>query len=315
MKFFSFILLATALMVNADGLWLTTLQAMPANPGPQTKSIQSESDHFVHLLDGGKLYYEEYGQGTPVILVHGHTLDHRMWRTQIAPLAKHFRVITPDMRGYGRSSRQSDTLQFIHADDLIEFMDSLHISKAHLVGLSMGGFITADILCMYPERLLSAVMASGWLRNHPGPSVPLDSAEIGKQQAAIDAVLAEGIQHWKDNWIDRLIKGGGTRAESIRSELSAQVNDWDCYQLLHIEGRHYYATEAMPSLEQKRPGIPVLFLSGEKEHKRPPVMMKHLPNAQFKTLNDCGHMSNMEQPEAFNQILTEFLHAAEVPGQ
>ena len=266
---------------------------------------------YVHLADGGEMYYEKYGEGTPVLLIHGHTLDHRMWRTQVETLSKHFRVITPDMRGYGRSSRQTDTLQFVHADDLVEFMDSMHIGKAHIVGLSMGGFITADMVCMYPERMLSAVMASGSLRNRPGPSTPLSPNEIATQQQAIHDVLITGIQQWKDDWVNRLIKGGGSKAESIREELSAQVNDWDCYQLLHIEGRAYYAQDALPRLKATRPEMPVMFLSGECENKKPAGMMQYLPNARFVVLHDCGHMSNMEQPEQFNAALLEFLNSAE----
>lgn len=262
---------------------------------------------YINLSDGGELYYETYGKGTPVILVHGHTLDRRMWRPQIEALSKHFLVITPDMRGYGRSSRMYDGIKTTHVDDLIEFMDSLHIDKAHIVGLSMGGFITADMVCMYPERMISATMASGSLRNMKGPSSPMDSTEIAKQKAAIHEVLIKGITNWRNEWVDKLVKGGGSNAESIREALFEQVNDWDGYQLLHVEPRLYYAQDAVEPLKAKCPKLPVLFLSGENEHKKPSSMMKSLPNSKFVVLKDCGHMSNMEQPEQFNKALLDFL--------
>lgn len=94
-------------------------------------------------VGNGSLYYEEAGTGAPVILVHGHSLDHRMWDEQFSVLAKKYRVIRYDLRGYGISSSQTEDYQFTHAEDLVTLMDSLHIKKAHIVGLSLGGFITA----------------------------------------------------------------------------------------------------------------------------------------------------------------------------
>lgn len=192
------------------------------------------TDGKVVLHDGGEIHYDAYGSGTPLILVHGHTLDHRMWEQQIEAFSQYFRVIVPDMRGYGRSSRMYEGIKTTHVDDLCEFMDSLHIEKAHILGLSMGGFITADMVAMYPERMLSAIMASGSLRNMKGPSSPLDSVEIKKAEQTINDVKKRGVQAWKDEWIEKLIKGGGSNAESIRRSLTEQVNDWDAWQILHV---------------------------------------------------------------------------------
>lgn len=263
---------------------------------------------YVRLAEEGRMYYEAYGKGEPLILVHGHTLDRRMWRQQIEPLAKHYRVYTPDMRGYGRSSRLHESQHTTHVDDLITFMDSLHIDKAHVIGLSMGGFITADMLAMYPERLLTCVMASGSLRSVKGPSEPVDSAEYAEAEANINKVLETGIDAWRHEWIEKLISGGGCKAESIRTELTAMIYDWDAWHLTHHEPRLYYAREASPVLRQRCPEVPALFLSGEHEHKKPSSMMKSLPNSRFQVLPDCGHMNNMEQPELFNQAILDFLN-------
>ena len=84
-------------------------------------------------VGNGSLYYEEAGTGAPVIFVHGHSLDHRMWDEQFSVLAKKYRVIRYDLRGYGISSSQTEDYQFTHAGDLVTLMDSLHIKKAHIV--------------------------------------------------------------------------------------------------------------------------------------------------------------------------------------
>lgn len=274
------------------------------------KGITPAESGYVPVAEGGKIYYDSYGEGTPVILIHGHTLDRRMWRKQIEVLAPHYRVITPDVRGYGLSSKLNENLHTTHVDDLITLMDSLGIEKAHIIGLSMGGFIASDMVAMYPDRMLSCVLSSGNLRNMKGPSEPLDSTEIAKQKAKIDDAKSKGIEEARREWTEQLIKGGGSKAEDMRDELTAIINDWDAYQLLHYEPHLWYANEAKPHLESRRPEVPTLFLSGETEHKKRTSMMKSLPRSDFQVIEDCGHMSNMERPEEFNRIILNFLSSS-----
>lgn len=268
---------------------------------------QRKTSAYIPISEGGRMYYEEYGKGTPVILLHGHTLDRRMWRTQIEALAPYYRVITPDFRGYGKSSKLNENLSSLHADDVLTLMDSLHIDKAHIIGLSMGGFVAADILAMHPERMLTCVMASGSLRNRKGPSQPDTPEEWAADETKIKAVKAKGIENARREWIDQLITGGGSTAEGIRSELTAIINDWDAWSLTHHEPHLWYANDALPHLKETCPEVPTLFLSGETEHKRRGGMMKYLPKSDFIVIPDCGHMTNMEKSEEFNKIIIEFL--------
>ena len=137
---------------------------------------------MVAVQGGGSLYYEERGKGAPLLLLHGHSLDGRMWDEQFRVFARHYRVVRPDFRGYGRSSEQREDLPMTHADDVVTLMDSMHFDNAYVVGLSMGAFVAGDMLAMYPERLLGCVMASGGIRRgSPGPSEPMDSAESRKR--------------------------------------------------------------------------------------------------------------------------------------
>ena len=120
---------------------------------------------YVPVSGEGKIYYEEKGEGEPLILLHGHSLDTRMWDLQFDEFARHYRTIRMDFRGYGRSSKQTETFQFTHLDDLLAVMDYLKIEKAHIVGLSMGAFVAGDMVAMAPHRMLSCVMASGGIRS------------------------------------------------------------------------------------------------------------------------------------------------------
>lgn len=266
------------------------------------------SSGYVPVSGGGRLYYEIDGAGEPVLLLHGHTLDRRMWDPQMPALVGLYQVIRPDLRGYGLSSKQADDLQFTHTDDVITLLDSLHIDKVHIVGLSMGSFIASEVVALHPDRLLTATLASGNIRNRPGPSTPFSAEEIAKSDAEIAAIKAQGVDNWKREWIDKLVGGGGSQAEQIRESVTQQVMEWDSWQLLHRECRAYYANEAMDTLKATCPTVPVLILSGENEHKSPRnPMLKYMPNGRQEVIPDCGHMSNMERPEQFNALLLEQL--------
>ena len=261
---------------------------------------------YIPVSQGGQIYYEAVGEGTPVIMLHGHTLDLRMWDPQVKPLLDAgYRVIRPEMRGYGHSSKQQPGQQFTHLDDMMTVMDSLHIAKAHVVGLSMGSFVASEMVAMHSDRLLTATLASGNIRNMPGPSTPFDSLELARKDSVIAQNLAQGIDKCKEEWIEKLVSGGGSNREAIRESVAQQVNDWDAWQLVNREMRNYYGYEAWDTLKVRQPEIPVLILSGEKEGKGKNPMLKYLPNSRQVIIPDCGHMSNMEKPEEFTQLILE----------
>ncbi len=117
---------------------------------------------------GQQIHYTDEGEGTPVILVHGFAVNADInWRRPgvVKALAKDHRVITLDCRGHGLSAKPHEAVHYGKemVDDIARLMDHLEIEKAHLVGYSMGGFITLKFTEQYPERLYSAIpCASGW---------------------------------------------------------------------------------------------------------------------------------------------------------
>lgn len=274
-----------------------------------TDKIKVAKKGYVKVANGS-LYYEEAGTGKPLILIHGHSLDHRMWDEQFSELAKSYRTIRYDLRGYGKSSKQTENFQFTHVEDLISLMDSLHIEKAHIVGLSLGGYIGADMLGWFPERMLSAFLASGNVRKSPGPSQPMTSEEATRRDHEIAEVKAQGVSAMKREWLEGLIKSGGTQREKIRKPLSRMISDWDAWQPLHKEVRVVAGLDAYEQLKEKRPQIPVWIVEGtapDNHFSAHPEILNYLPNGHLKLLDDCGHMMNMEQPEAFNALLKEML--------
>lgn len=267
---------------------------------------------YVPVEGGGRIYYEERGEGEPLLLLHGHSLDTRMWDLQFKPFSRHYRTIRMDFRGYGRSSEQHEDLQMTHMDDVLTLMDSLRIERAHVVGLSMGAFVAGDMLAMAPQRLLSCVLASGSIRKgSPGPSEPMDSAERASRDAEIAALKQKGVDVMKQEWIEALIKSGGSKRETMRRPLSKMIADWTAWQPLHKEVRLFYGKEAWSELKRKCPRVPVLMLTGAAEHKGgQPQELLYLPLGRKEELPDCGHMMNMEQPDLFNRAVLEFLRSA-----
>ena len=266
---------------------------------------------FVATPDGGRLYYEQRGEGEAMVLLHGHSLDHRMWGEQWKPLSKHFRLICMDFRGYGLSSEQREDLQRTHVDDVVTLMDSLRIGKAHVVGLSMGAFVAGDMLAMYPERMLSCTLASGGIRNTKGPSEPMDSAESAKRDLEIAALKKKGVERMKEEWTEQLMASGGSRRERMRKVLTQMIHDWTAWQPLHKEVRLFYGKEAWARLQARgKVAVPTLFLRGENELKGKtfvPREAQYLSRPRIVVVPDCGHMLNMERPEEFNRSILEFI--------
>ncbi|MCR4774371.1 MAG: alpha/beta hydrolase [Prevotella sp.] len=268
---------------------------------------------FVEISGGARLYYEEKGKGSPVIFLHGHSLDTRMWDGQFDVLAKNHRAIRFDFRGYGRSSEQVEGFQFTHLDDLVTLMDSLHIDKAHIVGLSMGGFIGSEMLAIYPQRMISATLASGLIHSSKGPSQPMDSAEIAKRDREIAALKKRGVEKMKQEWLDNLVASGGTQREKIRRPLKKMIADWSAWQPLHKEARVLYAKDAYDKLKAEKSLIPTLIIMGNAEGMpKRPQMLDFLPNGKFVIMDDCGHMLNMEKPREFNSLLSHFIDSIDI---
>src|SRR5512133_1931525 len=102
------------------------------------------------------LYYEEHGQGMPVIFLHGFPFDHSIWEPLVPLLSKDVRLILPDLRGFGRSPVTDDIYTMrLQAEDVVHLMDRLEIEQAVLVGHSMGGYISLAFAQAYPGRLLA----------------------------------------------------------------------------------------------------------------------------------------------------------------
>lgn len=259
------------------------------------------------LRDGARIHYEDDGAGEVVLLLHGHTLDRRMWEQQVEVLKDSFRVLVPDFRGYGLSSDPVEGVQFTYADDIMELLDTLGIAKVHAVGLSMGAYVAGDLLAIFPKRLSSCVMVAGEICNRPGPTSPKTKEAKANQRAGNAQLLRNGVQAYKRSRVEQLVQRAGSHGEEIRRPLEAMIMEWGAWQVSHVTSRVYYGKDAWERLKKTKPDVPSLIIYGEKEGAGRSRMLDCLPNARQLSFPDCGHMVNMEQPGMFNETLLKWL--------
>jgi CubicO group peptidase (beta-lactamase class C family)/pimeloyl-ACP methyl ester carboxylesterase len=264
--------------------------------------------HGYAPIPGGRLYWEETGKGPPLILLHGHSLDRTMWDPQMAALARRFRVIRYDLRGYGRSTLPREGEDRLHAEDLRLLMDSLGIAKAHLVGLSLGGTVALDMLALHPERLLSVTAASGDVFDfYPAPDERWTPEIVAARRGEIAALREGGIHAFKRRWLDSLTARGGGCVGAIRPKLWDQIAKWSAWQPLHLEPRLILGRGLLPALRRRPWRVPVLVLTGEADSRRVNLLALAFPSVAHVELPNSGHMMNMENPAAFNAVVSRFL--------
>lgn len=273
-------------------------------------------------IGGAELYYETSGAGPAVVLLHGHSVDLRMWDAQFASLASRYFVIRYDLRGYGRSDMPEEGRDYLHAKDLHRLMKHLGIGRAHLVGLSLGAFVALDFLHLYPEQALSVSVAGGAIYAEedepdkeaqteqavhavPADSVPADAVHTRPDRD--DPVIQKQVNEWFANIMD----GCGPYKEDIREQLWSMIGDWSAWTLRHKEPRCLVGPALVRGLREREPRTPILVMIGgddwEGSIRSSEKLLALVPSARRADLADAGHFSNMERPEAFNRALVSFL--------
>lgn len=263
---------------------------------------------YILTSDQSKLYYEELGQGEALIFIHGHSFDHREWDPQFFEFAKKYRVIRYDLRGYGWSSMPSETQKALHADDLAVLMNQLKIKKAHIVGLSLGGFVVSDFIALYQHRILTATVASSGFFKVKGPSQPWTAEEWQAQNDRIKSWQVKGADVMKREWFDALTIRDGQVLENLRQPLWRMIYKWDAWQPQHHEPRFLLGNDLEAKLLLVKIRVPVMILTGDVDARRGQnKLLQAIPSAKQMIVDNAGHVSNLENPEEFNRVLFNFL--------
>ncbi len=252
--------------------------------------------------NNARLACEIAGQGEPVVLIHGVTLDMSMWDDQMAALTPHFTVIRFDARGFGRSSLPVE--QYTHHDDLNALLDVLEIPSAHICGLSMGGGIALRFACTYPERVCSLTLVDSVL-----PGFPFTEETGNRLRAVYTAAREQGLDAARDSWLNHPLFATCAEQPDVAERMKRMVGDYSGWHWVNDEP----AVELDPPVTARLQQItaPTLVVVGERDlidfHVIGQRLAHEIRGAELAVIPNAGHMANMEAPETFNQILVDFL--------
>lgn len=251
---------------------------------------------------GEQIYFESVGSGSAVVLSHGRGGNHAVWYQQVPELAERYRVVTWDQRGFGRSSNVNEQAGPISAvDDLRALLDHLGIPRAHLVGQSMGGWAVMGFALKYPERVESLVLAD----TIAGVLTP-EAVQAGESALRRPAPDQLPIQR----------HSGISDALGIRDPAKAFLyRQLGSFASPGAGGR--LMETSYPLDEVRRMRLPVLLIVGADDTTFPPAAIRsvaaEIAGARVVVLPGAGHSPYFETPDAWNQVVIDFLATTDQP--
>jgi len=251
-----------------------------------------------------QMAYTDEGSGPAVVFVHGYPFNRTLWTEQVSALAASHRVVVPDLRGFGETDVGSSASTMSQlARDVKLLMDHLRIEKAFIGGLSMGGYVTLAFYKEFRERV------SGLLLANTRAEQDSESAKASRQEQA-EKALTEGMAGIADSMLPKLLT---PETVSKKPELVKRIRDMmlktdpkgAAAALLGMAGRDDSTTE-LPKIS-----VPVLIIAGQDDALIPMQhserMHQAIPGSRLAVIDHAAHVVNMEQADAFNHELLQFV--------
>lgn len=256
-------------------------------------------------VNGVRLSYSERGKGQEIalLLIHGFPLDRRLWAAQMSGLAAAARVITPDLRGHGRSETPAGPLTMDQqADDLAALLAHLGIGRAVVAGLSMGGYIAFAMWRRHPERIRALVLAD--TRAEPDSVVARANRE-----RAIAQVQQTGAAAHADMMLPRLLSPTSLATPRLATAARKMMAEQSVAGIVGALGGLRDRADSRPTLPTIT--VPTLVITGAEDALTPPAdgaaLAAAIPGAQHTIVPKAGHLSPLENPRAFNATVRAFL--------
>lgn len=260
------------------------------------------------VINGSRMVYTVEGHGTPVVLIHGFPLSRAAWAPQVEALRSRYRVIAPDLRGFGDSDAAGEGTNGMsqYAMDLAALLDHLNVGQVILAGHSMGGYIALAFARESLGRLLGLMLVG----TRPGADTPEASHN---RRTMAERVKQEGVGVVVESMAPKMISAHSQKAhpdlmERVR-EIMSRASVAGVVQALHAMAERDDSTMLLPTLK-----VPTLVLAGEADSLIPAEesrkMAAVIPDAQLILVPHAGHVSSLEAPEAVNQAMEDFLSKA-----
>jgi pimeloyl-ACP methyl ester carboxylesterase len=261
--------------------------------------------------DGVRLWYEDTGTGVPIVFVHEFAGDHRSWEPKVRLFSRRHRCIAYAARGYPPSDvpeRVDSYSQERAAADIRAVMDGAGIERAHVVGLSMGGFATLHFGLGYPERALSLVAAG------------VGYGAEKEREAQFRQGAEEAARGFETKGSRAFAEIYGVAAARVQFE-AKDPRGWREFVDQLAEHSPLGSANTMRGVQAKRPSLydledqlrrlalPTLIVAGDEDDNslQPSIFLKRtIPASGLLVLPKTGHTLNLEEPDAFNRALAEF---------
>jgi len=251
------------------------------------------------------LAFEDRGEGPAVVLVHGHPFDRSLWEPQQAPLARRFRVISPDLRGYGQSPATTGTVTMRElAADVEALLDGLEIESAAVVGLSMGGLVAMELAIANPRRWWALGLVAT-------TAEPVTETERHERLAMAEALETDGMEPL----VDSMSKGlfGPETAQDVVDRVVRMMranNPQGAAAALRGRARRPDYRPGLAALD-----LPAFVCAGTHDTWSTQTITRALIDCldapRSLILPGVGHLPNLESPDLFNRELLRFLLAAD----
>lgn len=266
--------------------------------------------------DGVQLHFQEYGEGKTLLFIHEFAGDHRSWHPQVRHFARRYRVVTYDARGYPPSDVPADAAaygQFRAVDDAIAVLDAVGAEHAHVVGNSMGGFTALHLGVRYPDRVTAVVASGCGYGAHP------DLVERFRAESEFIA------QAFEDEGSQAMSTWYGVGPARVQYQAKDPFGHAEHVRVL-AEHHPVGAALTMRAVQKSRPSlyamrdelaamdVPVLIIAGDEDDGalETDLMLKRIiPRAGLAVLPRSGHVTNLEEPALFNQLVEQFLAQVE----
>lgn len=258
-------------------------------------------------VDGLRIAFQRAGHGPPLVLLHGGFSDSRAWRRQLEGLSDEFTLIAWDAPGCGRSSDPPDSFGLPdYADHLARFIERLSLDKPHVLGLSFGSGLALELHRRHPHIPRALILASayaGW-----AGSLPPDEVEARLERTLRDAHRSP--QKWIEDYLPTFFTAAV--APEVVEATAAMMRDSRPAGLIPMVRSFAEADlrDVLPTI-----AVPTLLLYGDQDVRSPLTVAEDLhasiPGSRLVVLPGVGHDTNLEAPEAFNDVVRTFLRWVE----
>jgi len=263
---------------------------------------------------GVRLYYEEAGKGTPIVFVHEFSGDLRSWEAQVRHFGRRYRCIAFNARGYPPSDVPADPARYSQAqaaEDIKAVLDHLGLARAHVVGLSMGGYATLHFGLMFPERARSLTVAGA------GYGSGTERATFHKDTDYLVGQFDKGMPA-----VAEFYSRGPTRVQFIAKDPVG----WREFHDRLASGSALGHANTLRGVQRQRPSVfeleaklerldvPTLVMTGDEDEPclEPAIFMKRkIRTSGLVVIPKSGHAINLEEPDLFNRAVLDFLTAVD----